>query len=80
MKSVYLLPFLIVLFLAGFANKAAAQCNYYPVSIEQRVSASKYIVLGKVVEKTTYIDITTGNVNTLNKLQVNAWLKNYRTY
>jgi hypothetical protein len=77
MKNLYLLPVFVVFFLAAFANEAAAQCSYYPISIDQRVSSSKYIVLGKVIEKTTYIDITTGNVNTLNKLQVNAWLKNY---
>ncbi|OSZ80655.1 hypothetical protein CAP36_05220 [Chitinophagaceae bacterium IBVUCB2] len=50
---------------------------YYPVSLEQRVSNAGYIVLGQVVEKHTYVDQATGNINTLNKLKVNAWLKNH---
>ncbi len=62
--------------LVSFQN-SFAQCMYYPVSVEQRVSNAKYIVLGKVTDKHTYIDKKTGNVNTLNKLEVNAWLKNY---
>src|SRR5258706_8740823 len=77
MKNLYAFPALIVLFFAAFAGEARAQCAYYPVSIEQRVSNSKYIVLGRVIEKHGYIDNTTGNVNSLNRLQVNAWLKNY---
>src|SRR6185436_3852236 len=64
-------------FLAAFTQDISAQCTYYPISIEQRVNSSKYIVLGKVIEKHTYVDQATGGVNTLNKLQVNAWLKNY---
>lgn len=62
--------------LISFQN-SFAQCMYYSVSVEQRVSRAQYIVLGKVTDKHTYIDKTTGNVNTLNKLQVTAWLKNY---
>lgn len=58
-------------------QRMAAQCGYYPVSLEQRVSQSAYIVLGKITEQHTYIDQQTGNVNTLNKLEVSAWLKNY---
>ena len=54
-----------------------AQCMYYPIPVEQRVSKARYIVLAKVTEKHTYIEPKTGNVNTLNKLSVNAWLKNY---
>ncbi len=52
---------------------------YYPVSLEQRVNNAGYIVLGQVVEKHTYVDNSTGNVNTLNKLKINAWLKNHST-
>ena len=64
------------LLLLSFQN-SFTQCMYYPVSVEQRVSKASYIVLGKVTDKHTYIDKTTGNVNTLNKLTINAWLKNY---
>ena len=77
MKKLYALPALFILFFAASAPEAASQCAYYPVSMEQRVSGAEYIVLGKVTEKHTYVDGTTGNVNTLNKLQVNAWLKNH---
>ena len=67
----------IAAFLVASFQNSFAQCMYYPVSVEQRVSNAKYIVLGKVTDKHTYIDKKTGNVNTLNKLEVNAWLKNY---
>jgi Matrixin len=70
------LRLLAAFLLLSFQN-LFAQCMYYPVSMEQRVVNAKYIVLGKVTEKHTYIDKTTGNVNTLNKLTINAWLKNY---
>jgi len=55
---------------------AAAQCAVSPVSLEKRVSASSAIAQGRVVEKRTYIDESTGNVYTRNKVIVNAWLKN----
>ena len=77
MKNLYALPAFIILFIVASVQEVTAQCAYYPVSLEQRVAASKYIVLGKVTEKHTYVDQVTGNVNTLNKLQVNAWLKNH---
>jgi hypothetical protein len=70
------LQLLAAFLLLSFQN-LFAQCMYYPVSMEQRVASAKYIVLGKVTAKHTYIDKTTGNVNTLNKLAINAWLKNY---
>jgi hypothetical protein len=77
MKKLYFLSLFLFFVLFASVNTALAQCSYYPVSMEQRVSQAKYIVLGKVVEKQTYVDNTTGNVNTRNKLQVNAWLKNH---
>jgi hypothetical protein len=68
---------LIVFLLAISFQNLFAQCMYYPVTVEQRVSKAQYIVLAKITEKHTYIDQATGHVNTLNKLSVNAWLKNY---
>src|SRR5262245_23102406 len=56
---------------------ASAQCVYYPISLDQKVNKSAYIVLGKVIDQHTYIDNATGNINTLNKLEVTAWLKNH---
>ncbi len=75
-NNILLRLFMAVFLLVSFQN-SFTQCMYYPVSVEQRVSNAKYIVLGKVTDKHTYIDKTTGNVNTLNKLTINAWLKNF---
>jgi hypothetical protein len=57
-------------------SSSFCQCLYYPVSLEQRVNNAQYIVLGTVTGKESYVDETTGNIQTLNKLQVTAWLKN----
>lgn len=62
--------------LAFFFNfKAASQCVVSPVSLEKRVASSSAIAQGRVIEKHTYIDESTGSVYTLNKVSVNAWLK-----
>jgi hypothetical protein len=53
-----------------------AQCMYYPVSLSERVQNAEYIVLGKVTGRETYPDPVTGNIQTLNKLEITAWLKN----
>jgi hypothetical protein len=58
--------------------KGISQCAIFPVSFEQRVSNAAFIVQGKVTLQHTYLDTKTGSVNTLNELQINAWLKNYR--
>src|SRR5258705_12183138 len=52
------------------------QCVIFPVSIEQRVARSAGIVQGKVIERHSYLD-GSGNVYTLNKIKINAWLKNH---
>ena len=75
MKKLYTILFLSSLFNIA-AKETIAQCTYRPVSLSERVNNAKYIVLGKVTDKETYIDQSTGNVNTLNKLEVKAWLKN----
>ena len=75
MKNLYTLIFLLFL-LSNSAKKLLAQCTYRPISMEERTNNAKYIVLGKVTDKETYIDESTGNVNTLNRLEVKAWLKN----
>lgn len=75
-KLLLLIP--LVLFFLLFQNQSLfSQCMVYPVALEQRISNSKFIVQGKVIDKHTYIDASNGNVNTLNKFRVNAWLKNY---
>jgi hypothetical protein len=66
-----------LLFLLISPLLTTAQCVLYPISLQQKVNSSAYIVLGKVTDQHTYIDNLTGNVNTLNKLEVTAWLKNH---
>jgi hypothetical protein len=50
----------------------------YSVSLEQRVSNSASVILGKVIHKETYLDDATNSVYTLNKVNVSAWFKNYQ--
>lgn len=67
---------LAILCLLLIAHSSFSQCGIYPVSLEQRVNQSAYIVQGKISERQSYLDPRTGNVYTSNKIQVNAWLKN----
>jgi hypothetical protein len=60
----------------GAIPSVYAQCMYYPVSLSQRVQNAEYIVLGKVTGSETWPDPVTGNIQTLNKLEITAWLKN----
>ncbi len=55
---------------------ASSQCMIAPVSLENRITKSTYIVEGTITEQTSYIDPVTTSVFTRNKLVVNAWLKN----
>ena len=68
----------IAFLLLSVSGNALGQCMVSPVSLTQRVNQSAYIIQGKVTEQRCYIDATTGSVNTLNKISVNAWLKNYQ--
>lgn len=74
MKSRLSLFFAVILLL--IANIASAQCMLEPVSLSQRVNQSAYIAQGRVTEQHCYIDAKSGSVNTLNTVEVNAWLKN----
>jgi len=69
---------LVTLLCFADCNKSSGQCMVQPVSLAQRVSHSAYIVQGTVSSQHTYIDETTGSVNTLNKIRINFWLKNYQ--
>ncbi|RTL60921.1 MAG: matrixin family metalloprotease [Sphingobacteriales bacterium] len=53
-----------------------AQCTY-PVSLNQKIKKSVHIVLGTVVTKESFTDQETGNIYTLNKIKITAWLKGY---
>jgi hypothetical protein len=77
MKKTVIL-FLIFPFCILFAfQTAVAQCTIVPLSLEQRISKSGSVIIGLVTEQHTYRAAGTGNINTLNKIRVNAWLKNY---
>jgi len=67
---------IVVALLYCSISSSFSQCLYYSVSLQQRVSNASYIVLARVVGKESYIDETTGNIQTLNHLQITAWLKN----
>ncbi|HEX2533268.1 MAG TPA: hypothetical protein VHK69_06010, partial [Chitinophagaceae bacterium] len=73
-----LLKFLCGALLPLISLTAAAQCAYVPLSLAQRTQTARSIAIGKVVEQQTYMH-TTGHVYTLNKVQVNAWLKSGST-
>jgi hypothetical protein len=75
MKHRFLLV-VVLLVLTCTSESLYAQCMYYPVSFEERVNNATYIVLGKVIAKEAYEDENTGDINTLNRLQIMAWLKN----
>jgi hypothetical protein len=55
-----------------------SQCLMVPVSLQERVSSSDVVVAGVVTEKESFIDSNTMQVYTVNKISVNAWLKNQR--
>lgn len=56
---------------------AKSQCMTYPVPFEQRINKAVYIVQGKVIDQHAYIDEASGNIYTLNRFKVAAWLKNH---
>jgi Matrixin len=61
-----------------FFNSLFSQCMNYPVSLQERVSNSASVILGKVTHKEPYIDDVTNSVYTLNKVNVTAWFKNHQ--
>lgn len=69
----FVLGFVCLLLCSSYSY---SQCGIYPVSLEQRVSQSAFVVQGKVTEQQSYLDPRTGNVFTSNRIEVNAWLKN----
>lgn len=59
----------LIFFLPFFISNIFSQCNSYPVSLEQRVLKSNYIVKATVKEKIVYKELS-GNIYTLNKLDI----------
>ncbi len=76
-KQFTLLP--LVIFFLFFSGTVFSQCMMYPVSLQERVINAESVILGTVVEKETFLDSSTMQVLTLNKISVTAWLKNQQT-
>jgi hypothetical protein len=55
-----------------------SQCLSYPVSLTERVNNATSLLLGKVVAQHCYSD-ENGNIYTLNKMEVDAWIKNHNS-
>ncbi len=69
---------LVILFLF-FSGTLFSQCMMYPVSLQERVTNAGSVILGTVVERESFLDSSTMQVLTLNKVSVTAWLKNQQT-
>lgn len=54
-----------------------AQCMFRPIVMSEKITKSEFAVLGKVSEQHSYMD-NSGNIFTLNKIDITAWLKNHR--
>jgi len=60
-------------------NFLLAQCMFRPLALNERIAASQFAVLGKLASKHCYAD-EKGNIYTLNKIYITAWLKNHRAH
>ena len=70
----------LLLFILAFlcaVHTSYAQCSTIPVALAERVSKAKYVVIGEITEQHTYED-QDGNIYTLNKAAVHAWVKNHQ--
>lgn len=54
-----------------------AQCMFQPIPLRQKITAAEIAVIGKVIAQHSYVD-KNGNIYTLNKIDISAWLKNQR--
>ena len=74
----FLLQYLILFFLCVTQMHAVfAQCTTVPISLNERITKAKYIVIGEIMEQHCYKD-KDGNIYTLNKASVHAWAKNHQ--
>jgi hypothetical protein len=72
------LPYVLILICTVFSIPSIAQCLSYPVSLNERVNNATSILLGKVIAQHCYND-KDGNIFTLNKVEIDAWIKNHRS-
>lgn len=68
----------LILFCTIFSVSGVAQCLSFPVSFNERINNATSLVIGKVVAQHCYDD-ENGNIFTLNKVEVDAWIKNHRS-
>ncbi len=68
--------FAFAIFLFVFTPAVYSQCMMVPLSLNQRVASSTIIVEGVVTNQETFLESTTGQVYTINKIAIKAWLKN----
>ena len=78
MKPARMRLLLIAFSFACSIPQLSSQCLMVPVSLQERVSSSDVVISGVVTEKESFIDSNTMQVYTVNKISVNAWLKNSR--
>jgi len=58
----------------------SGQCMSYPVSLEERVTASNHILMGTLVEKISYFSEQDQRIYTSNIIEVKAWLKGHLSW
>ncbi len=78
MKPARMRLLLIALSFSYSIPQLFSQCMMVPVSLQERVTSSDVVISGVVTEKECFIDSGTMQVYTVNKITVNAWLKNAR--
>ena len=66
---------ILLVFIFLLPRFSFSQCMTYPVSIEERISHSQIIVLGKLVQKHSYWDSEMKNIYTLNVINVSGFFK-----
>jgi hypothetical protein len=78
MKPARMRLLLIALSFSYSIPQLFSQCMMVPVSLQERVTSSDVVISGVVTEKECFIDSASMQVYTVNKISVNAWLKNQR--
>lgn len=68
-------PKLIITFFLVTVFATLSYASIYPVTIDQRIQASKQIAIGKVVQQYSFWDTGQQNIYTANLLEITAYLK-----
>lgn len=78
MKSVMHKLFILTIVLLLF-NLASVNAQIYPVNFEDRIDGSTTALIGTVSEKISYWDAEGKNIYTLHMVEVNAFIKGYKS-